>query len=115
MSELVIFSSISSKAGVIRTRTMLFYGLMEVQEAPLLSAFSWSKVCSPCPQAFRCPDVEAGPCRIVDGNTTTFHPDSWNSQANMFFIDQPVGVGWSYADYGEAVVRRCAARHSAAR
>ena len=45
-----------------------------------------------------------GPCRVVDANTTKFHPESWNSKANMFFIDQPVGVGWSYADFGERVV-----------
>jgi len=34
------------------------------------------------------------------------HPSSSASvdeHANMFFLDQPVGVGWSYADYGEVV------------
>lgn len=38
-------------------------------------------------------------------NSTEFHPESWNSNANVFFVDQPVGVGYSYADYGEYVVR----------
>lgn len=46
----------------------------------------------------------AGPCRIVDGNSTEHNPESWNSNANIFFIDQPVGVGFSYAEYGEFVV-----------
>ncbi|KAF9467031.1 serine carboxypeptidase [Collybia nuda] len=47
--------------------------------------------------------MELGPCRALNGNGTTFHPESWNSNANIFFIDQPIGVGFSYADYGEAV------------
>ncbi|TFK28424.1 carboxypeptidase Y [Coprinopsis marcescibilis] len=47
--------------------------------------------------------MELGPCRITDGNGTKFHQQSWNSNANIFFIDQPVGVGFSYAEYGEHV------------
>ncbi|KAF8879930.1 Alpha/Beta hydrolase protein [Infundibulicybe gibba] len=47
--------------------------------------------------------MELGPCRIPDENGTVFHPQSWNSNANIFFIDQPVGTGFSYAEYGEAV------------
>ena len=49
--------------------------------------------------------MELGPCRLTDVNTTKFHPESWNSNANVFFVDQPVGVGFSYAEYGESVVR----------
>jgi len=47
--------------------------------------------------------MELGPCRIMSSNETKFNPYSWNSNANIFFIDQPVGVGFSYADYGETV------------
>jgi cathepsin A (carboxypeptidase C) len=47
--------------------------------------------------------MELGPCRVLDGNGTKFHPESWNSNANIFFVDQPIAVGFSYADYGEYV------------
>ncbi|KJA20880.1 hypothetical protein HYPSUDRAFT_68198 [Hypholoma sublateritium FD-334 SS-4] len=48
--------------------------------------------------------MELGPCRVLDANGTKFHPESWNSNANIFFFDRPIGVGFSYAEYGETVV-----------
>ncbi|KAJ7700871.1 serine carboxypeptidase [Mycena rosella] len=47
--------------------------------------------------------MELGPCTIISDNATEYNPNSWNSNANMLFIDQPVGVGFSYAEYGETV------------
>jgi len=51
--------------------------------------------------------MELGPCRISDANGTRYHAQSWNQNANIFFVDQPVGVGFSYAEYGESVVCAC--------
>ncbi|KAF9063318.1 serine carboxypeptidase [Rhodocollybia butyracea] len=40
---------------------------------------------------------ENGPCRINNASTAvTLNPNSWNTNANMLYIDQPVGVGFSH-------------------
>lgn len=40
---------------------------------------------------------EHGPCRITnDSSSVTLNPYSWNNKANVLYIDQPVGVGWSH-------------------
>ncbi|PFH46824.1 hypothetical protein AMATHDRAFT_68987 [Amanita thiersii Skay4041] len=47
--------------------------------------------------------MELGPCRVLDEHGPKFHHESWNSNANIFFVDQPIGVGFSYAEHGESV------------
>ncbi|KAF8875302.1 serine carboxypeptidase [Infundibulicybe gibba] len=42
---------------------------------------------------------EHGPCRITnDSSSVTLNPFSWNNEANVLYIDQPVGVGFSHGD-----------------
>jgi carboxypeptidase C (cathepsin A) len=46
----------------------------------------------------------AGPCRIKDADSVEENPHAWNEWANIIYIDQPVGTGFSYDHSGGAVV-----------
>ncbi len=42
---------------------------------------------------------ENGPFRVLpDGKTLTYDEHSWNSLANVLYIESPTGVGFSYSD-----------------
>jgi len=44
----------------------------------------------------------------VDNNSpynVSLNPYAWNSKANLLYVDQPVGTGWSYADVSADYVR----------
>ncbi|KAI8636895.1 Alpha/Beta hydrolase protein [Parasitella parasitica] len=43
--------------------------------------------------------MELGPCQVNEfGNDTNRNAYSWNTAANVVFLDQPVNVGYSYGD-----------------
>lgn len=42
-------------------------------------------------------DQENGPCHFVNGaSTPSLNPYSFNTYANMLYVDQPIGTGFSY-------------------
>jgi cathepsin A (carboxypeptidase C) len=82
----------------------LFYWFFESrtkpEDAPLILWINGGPGCSSQAGLL----FELGPCSIAnDGKNTTFNPHSWNTHANIIFLDQPVNVGYSYSDDGSTV------------
>ncbi|KAI9167675.1 Pheromone-processing carboxypeptidase KEX1 [Paramyrothecium foliicola] len=42
--------------------------------------------------------MEIGPYRVKDENTLTLNEGSWHEFANLLFVDNPVGTGFSFVD-----------------
>ncbi|KAI0015987.1 Alpha/Beta hydrolase protein [Xylariomycetidae sp. FL0641] len=42
--------------------------------------------------------MEIGPYRLKDSNTLEYNNGSWHEFANLLFVDNPVGTGYSYVD-----------------
>lgn len=81
----------------VGTNMNMWYWLFEARSnpstAPLVAWFNGGPGCSSMIGLFQ----ENGPCHFVDGSTEpTLNPYSWNSYANMIYVDQPIGVGFSY-------------------
>lgn len=42
--------------------------------------------------------MEIGPYRVKEDQSLEENPGSWHEFANLLFVDQPVGTGFSYVD-----------------
>lgn len=42
--------------------------------------------------------MEIGPYRVRAGGTLEYNVGSWDEFANVLFVDNPVGTGFSYVD-----------------
>ncbi|EJD41493.1 serine carboxypeptidase [Auricularia subglabra TFB-10046 SS5] len=86
----------------VEARHLFFYffeSRSQPEEDPVVMWINGGPGCSSTTGLFQ----ELGPCSVVDDSGPKHNPYSWNSNASVFFVDQPVGVGYSYADYGETV------------
>ncbi|KZV85984.1 serine carboxypeptidase [Exidia glandulosa HHB12029] len=86
----------------IEARHLFFYffeSRSEPDKDPVLMWINGGPGCSSAIGAF----MELGPCNIHTADGPTHNPYSWNTRTNLFFLDEPIGVGFSYADHGEAV------------
>lgn len=90
---------ITSYAGLIpadsQTGGKIFYWMVECaknpETAPVMIWLNGGPGCSSMDGLF----LELGPFRI-DGNSVHINPHSWHNVANIIFVDQPVGTGFSY-------------------
>ncbi|RMJ24387.1 Carboxypeptidase S1 [Aspergillus sp. HF37] len=63
--------------------------------APLAAWFNGGPGCSSMIGLFQ----EHGPCHFVNGEKMpSLNEYSWNNEVNMIYIDQPIGVGFSYGN-----------------
>jgi len=84
--------------GTYDNGTHLFFWMFESRSAPktdpLVIWLTGGPGCSSEMALF----YENGPYTINKDLSLAINPNSWNSFANIIYVDQPVGTGWSYAD-----------------
>ena len=79
----------------------MFFWFFEARKnpstAPLATWFNGGPGCSSMIGLFQ----ENGPCQFYNGaSTPSTNPYSFNEFANMLYVDQPIGTGFSYGDSG---------------
>ncbi|KAL8812102.1 MAG: hypothetical protein Q9223_005209 [Gallowayella weberi] len=87
------YSGYLSVGGNMNMWFWFFEARSNPETAPLAAWFNGGPGCSSMIGLFQ----EIGPCHFVNGaSTPSLNQYSWNNYANMLYIDQPIGVGFSY-------------------
>lgn len=76
----------------------LFYWYMESQASPESDPVVWWSNGGPGCSGLIGMGTEHGPFFINASGTLRRNPWSWNSVANMLYVEQPAGVGFSYSE-----------------
>jgi len=74
----------------------LFYWFFESQSNPATDPFILWMTGGPGCSGMLALFFENGPFQVLPDLNLTANPYSWNTKANILFIDQPVGVGFSF-------------------
>uniref|UniRef100_A0AAV1V359 Carboxypeptidase n=1 Tax=Peronospora matthiolae TaxID=2874970 RepID=A0AAV1V359_9STRA len=73
-----------------------FYWFVESQTAPQKDPLVLWLTGGPGCSSLMALLAENGPCRVQSDLSTVINPSAWNNQANVIWLDQPTGVGFSY-------------------
>jgi len=83
----------------------LFYWMFESRHDPTTDPLVLWLTGGPGCSAMLAMLTENGPFKVDAQQQTSINPYSWNSKANLLYVDQPVGTGFSYADSPADYVR----------
>ncbi|KAI0368924.1 peptidase S10 serine carboxypeptidase [Pilatotrama ljubarskyi] len=87
---------------ISKTRHLFFWffeARQKPESAPLMIWLNGGPGCSSTTGLF----FEMGPCTILENGRTEHNPYSWTKVANIIFLDQPIGTGFSHSTDGSKV------------
>ncbi|CAH8366642.1 unnamed protein product [Eruca vesicaria subsp. sativa] len=81
------------------TRSLFFWFFEALSEAPTRPLVLWLNGGPGCSSIGYGAASELGPFRVIENGTSlSFNQYSWVQEANMLFLESPVGVGFSYTN-----------------
>ncbi|EFC40187.1 virulence-related protein Nf314 [Naegleria gruberi] len=95
----ITFKSYTGYLNGNSTQHHLFYWFMECQENPATApVVLWTNGGPGC-SSIDGMVSEHGPFVVLaDGKTVVSNPFAWNKRVNIIYLEQPIGVGYSYSD-----------------
>jgi carboxypeptidase C (cathepsin A) len=105
-SEATTCGSAANEAGYIKLPNkqdaQYFYWFFESRKAPATDPLVLWLSGGPGASSLMTLLSENGPCFINQDLTTAANPNSWNAEANVVWLDQPTGVGYSFGSPADA-------------